>query len=92
MTGTVARDERFQIMLTPEELQLVDDFRFKQRMPTRTAAIRELFRLGLVSHGIQAAESGKKSSSFGVPRATSGRDSGEIGYWPVLTPSGLLKP
>ena len=41
------RDERLQIMLSPGELALVDDFRFKHRMPTRAAAVRELLRLGL---------------------------------------------
>jgi hypothetical protein len=39
------RDERLQIMLSPGELALVDDFRFKHRMPTRAAAVRELLRL-----------------------------------------------
>jgi hypothetical protein len=28
------RGERLQVMLSPEELALVDDFRFKHRMPT----------------------------------------------------------
>ena len=28
------RDERLQIMLSPEELVAVDDFRFKKRMPS----------------------------------------------------------
>jgi hypothetical protein len=31
----LARGERLQIMLSPEELEAVDDFRFKQRMPSR---------------------------------------------------------
>ena len=61
-----ARGERLQIMLTPEELAAVDDFRFKQRMPSRAAAVRELFRLGLASTGMLSAEAGKKSSDFGV--------------------------
>jgi hypothetical protein len=61
-----ARGERLQIMLTPEELAAVDDFRFKQRMPSRAAAVRELFRLGLTSTGVLAAEAGKKSSDFSV--------------------------
>jgi hypothetical protein len=61
-----ARGERLQIMLTPEELSAVDDFRFKQRMPSRAAAVRELFRLGLASTGILSAEAGKKSSDFSV--------------------------
>ena len=61
-----SRAERLQIMLSPEELAAVDDFRFQQRMPSRAAAVRELFRLGLASAGLVAAEAGKKSSDFGV--------------------------
>jgi hypothetical protein len=34
-------------MLSPEELSAVDDFRFKHRVPTRAAAVRELLKLGL---------------------------------------------
>jgi hypothetical protein len=62
----LTRGERLQIMLSPEELAAVDDFRFKQRMPSRAAAVRELFRLGLASVGIQAADAGVKSGDFGV--------------------------
>jgi len=39
-------------MVPPEELSALDDFGFKQRMPSRAAAVRELFRLGLASTGI----------------------------------------
>ena len=39
---TLTRGERLQIMLSPEELAAVDDFRFRQRMPSRAAAVREL--------------------------------------------------
>jgi hypothetical protein len=39
-----ARDERLQVMLSPEELAALDDFRFKHRMPTRAAAVRELLK------------------------------------------------
>ena len=46
------RDERLQIMLSPEELVAVDDFRFKKRMPSRAAAVRELLRRGLTAGGI----------------------------------------
>ena len=60
------RGERLQIMLTPDELAAVDDFRFKQRMPSRAAAVRELFRRGLAAAGLVVAESGKKSADFGV--------------------------
>jgi hypothetical protein len=61
----LARGERLQIMLSAEELMAVDDFRFRQRMPSRAAAVRELFRLGLAS--LTAAEAdGRKSADFGV--------------------------
>jgi hypothetical protein len=69
----LTRGERLQIMLSPQELAAVDDFRFKQRMPSRAAAVRELFRLGLASVGIQA-DAGVKSGDFGVlSRPGSGR-------------------
>jgi len=64
--GDLTRGERLQIMLSPGELVAVDDFRFKQRMPSRAAAVRDLLRLGLASVGIEAAEVGRKSGSFGV--------------------------
>jgi hypothetical protein len=60
------RGERLQIMLSPEELAALDDFRFKQRMPSRAAAVRELLRLGLAAVGISPAEPGVKSGHFGV--------------------------
>jgi hypothetical protein len=66
MSGELTRGERLQIMLSPEELAAVDDFRFKQRMPSRAAAVRELFRLGLEAVGITPAPPGTKSSDFGV--------------------------
>jgi hypothetical protein len=58
------RDERLQIMLSPEELLVLDDFRFKHRMPTRAAAVRELLRMGLTV--VATDGDGKKSSSYGV--------------------------
>ncbi|AMN43244.1 hypothetical protein [Rhodoplanes sp. Z2-YC6860] len=66
MNADLTRGERLQIMLSPEELAAVDDFRFKQRMPSRAAAVRELFRLGLAAVGIKPAEQGTKSSDYGV--------------------------
>ena len=59
------RGERLQVMLSPEELALVDDFRFKHRMPTRAAAVRELLKLGLAALGVDAG-AGVKSSDYGV--------------------------
>lgn len=68
------RDERLQIMLSPEELSMLDDFRFKKRMPSRASAIRELLRRGLSAEGFSTAASGTKSSDFGVVnKASNGR-------------------
>ena len=64
--GNLSRGERLQIMLSPAELKAVDDFRFKQRMPSRAAAVRELFRAGLAGAGVMPALAGQKSSDFGV--------------------------
>jgi hypothetical protein len=60
------RVERLQVMLSPEELAAVDDFRFKHRMPTRAAAVRELLKFGMQASGIDAADAGVKSSNYGV--------------------------
>ena len=74
MTETdLTRGERLQIMLSPEELGAIDDFRFKQRMPSRAAAVRDLLRLGLAAVGLKPAEPGLKSSSFGVIDTNGGR-------------------
>lgn len=64
--GDLSREERLQIMLSPEELAAVDDYRFKQRMPSRAAAVRDLLRLGLGAVGIEPASGGMKSNTFGV--------------------------
>jgi hypothetical protein len=59
------RDERLQVMLSPEELAALDDFRFKHRMPTRAAAVREILKLGLTV-AANGAAAGMKSSNYGV--------------------------
>ena len=61
-----SRGERLQIMLTPEELVLIDDFRFRERMPSRAAAVRELLTRGLSAQGYASAEAGVHSNQFGV--------------------------
>ena len=63
---TLTRPQRLQIMLDGEELVAVDDFRFKARMPSRAAAVRELLQRGLAAEGFALASSDRKSSSFGV--------------------------
>jgi metal-responsive CopG/Arc/MetJ family transcriptional regulator len=59
------RGERLQIMLSQEELAALDDFRFKNRMPSRASAIREILRRGLDVGGAKA-QAGSKSGDFGV--------------------------
>ena len=53
-------------MLDAEELAALDDFRFKRRMPSRAAAVRELLKRGLAAEGFLSATVGLKSSHFGV--------------------------
>jgi hypothetical protein len=73
------RGERLQIMLSPKELEVVDDFRFKARMPSRAAAVRELFRLGLASAGLVQDTDGRKSADFGVIGKVDGQGAGSGG-------------
>ena len=65
-----SRGERLQIMLSAEELQVVDEFRFKQHMPSRAAAVRELLKRGLAAEGYAAAVFGSKSADYGVTGAS----------------------
>ena len=69
------RPERLQIMLTVEELNALDDWRFGRRMPSRAAAVRELLRLGLAAEGLMLAPSGSKSQDFGVINSADGVES-----------------
>jgi hypothetical protein len=62
----LTRGERLQIMLTPEELKALDDWRFGARMPSRAAAVRELLRRGLSADGIEFIQQGGQSSDYGV--------------------------
>jgi hypothetical protein len=66
MTADLTRGERLQIMLTQDELRALDDWRFKRRMPSRAAAIRELLKRGLVAEGFVIADDRAKSQEFGV--------------------------
>ena len=62
----LTRGERLQIMLTKEELEALDNWRFQRRMPSRAAAIRELLKRGLAAEGFAMAEGGTPSKDFGV--------------------------
>jgi hypothetical protein len=65
---TRTREGRLQIMLDHDELSAIDDWRFRMRMPSRAAAVRELLRLGLAAAG-EAAARGVKSKDFGLLRS-----------------------
>jgi len=77
----LTRGERMQIMLTKEELEALDLWRFERRMPSRAAAIRELLKRGLSAEGFNVADGGSRSQDFGVTgRSTaSGRGIEEAG-------------
>ncbi len=68
----LVREERLQIMLSPDELKAVDNFRFAHRMPSRAAAVRELLRHGLARTGVVSENAGVKSRDYGVLRAPKG--------------------
>jgi len=64
--STANRDERLQIMLEPGELRAVDDFRYKFRLPSRAAAVRELLKRGLTSAPTGEVDDRSRSQDFGV--------------------------
>jgi hypothetical protein len=70
------RPERLQIMLSAEELEALETFRFQTRMPSRAAAVRELLRRGLAAEGFLKATAGVRSQDFGVLKSESS-DAGE---------------
>ena len=76
MSVEQTRGERLQIMLSPDELNVLDDFRFKERMPSRAAAVRELLKRGLAAEGYAIAAYGAKSTDYGVigSRTSDGAD------------------
>jgi len=69
------RDVRLQIMLQPQELEAIEEWRFSKRMPSRASAVRELLRRGLAAEGFELAPGGKQSGEFGVtePKPATGK-------------------
>jgi hypothetical protein len=65
MSG-LSRETRLQIMLDQEELAAIDDWRFKQRMPSRASAIRELLRVALKIKTTATADPSMRSQDFGI--------------------------
>jgi hypothetical protein len=69
---SLEREVRLQIMLSPQELKVIDNFRFEHRMPSRAAAVRELLRQGIASAGTARENAGIKSKDYGVLKAPKG--------------------
>ncbi len=67
------RPQRLQVMLSAEELEAVENWRYDRRMPSRAAAIRELLRRGLTAEGFLKAPQGVRSGEFGLlPKRSNG--------------------
>jgi hypothetical protein len=77
MRDEQTRGERLQIMLSPDELTILDDFRFRERMPSRAAAVRELLKRGLAAEGYR--NHGGKSSDYGVIGKSDGANKSAAG-------------
>ncbi|MCL5776839.1 hypothetical protein M1105_07550 [Limibaculum sp. FT325] len=60
------RTEKLQLMLSRDELQAIDDWRFGNRLPSRAAAIRELLRRGLAAEGFDEPPTDAPSGDFRV--------------------------
>jgi len=70
----LTRGERLQIMLTADELEALDNWRFSKRMPSRASAVRELLKRGLTAEGFDVADGGSKSRDFGVTSVSPTRE------------------
>ena len=66
MAGVQTRGERMQIMLSGEEVEALDNWRFSRRMPSRASAVRELLKRGLAADGFELAPGNQHSRDFGV--------------------------
>lgn len=50
MKAETTRDRRVPIMFTQQELELIDDWRFANRIGTRAEAVRRLVTAGMVKN------------------------------------------
>ena len=88
MATGLMRPQRLQVMLSPDELRAIDDFRFSRRMPSRAAAVRELMRRGLATEGFELAPEGAKSQSFGILTSDTGENETPDSGQPTETDRG----
>ena len=73
-TDAEKRVERLQVMLAPNELKALDDWRFARRMPSRASAVRELLKRGLAAEGFLLTQDDAKTGDFGVTLSSSKRN------------------
>ena len=63
------RDTRIITPMSSELVQAIDDFRFNQRLPSRSEAIRRLIEAGLKAYGRDSGDHKPQQDQLG---ATSG--------------------
>jgi hypothetical protein len=49
------RTHRLQVHVSQDDQRAIEDFRFRERLPSRSAAVRELLRRGLVNDDSEEA-------------------------------------
>jgi hypothetical protein len=64
--SSLSRETRLQIMLNEEELAAIDDWRFRHRMPSRAAAIRNLLNIALKVHTETETSKPLRSQEYGL--------------------------
>lgn len=50
------RTHRFPLMLTPEEVEAIDGYRWRNKIGTMATAVRELMEAGLAAEAAQKSE------------------------------------
>lgn len=61
-----SRENRVPIMLSSEELEAIDDWRFANRVATRSEAIRRLCRIGLHQETDPSDEATRRAANADV--------------------------
>lgn len=60
------RVDKLHVMLSDEEFKAIDDFRFNNRLPSRSDAVQGLMRRELTASGCEDLEPGLSSGAYGV--------------------------
>ena len=62
VTGKERKSFRLNMLLEPNEVEVLDDFRYSARIPSRSEAIRVLIKLGIEAFATKAAKEGSTPS------------------------------